>query len=88
MSRLIHLLGFLEEKFENTKAVIRNYRKDRQYTYTRQKKQNARTNNDLQKLHRKLNIKQHESQLKPGVNSGAPKELAVPVPLVLPVVFS
>ena len=35
------------------------------------KKKRQRTNNHLQTLHRKLKIEQHESHLKPGVNSGA-----------------
>ena len=38
-------------------------------------------------LHRKLKIEQHEPQCKPGVNSGAPEELAVHAPLVTPVVL-
>ena len=37
-------------------------------------KREKRTNKDLQKLHRKLKIEQHEPYQKPGVNSGAPEE--------------
>jgi len=36
---------------------------------------------------RKLQIEQHEPHQKLGVNSGAPEEKAVPVPLVTPVVL-
>ena len=38
-------------------------------------------------LHRKLKIEQHESHYKPRVKSGASKDLAVPAPLVTPVVL-
>jgi hypothetical protein len=41
-------------------------------------KMNKRTNKDLQNIHIKL---------KPGVDSGVPEGLAVPVPLVAPVVL-
>jgi hypothetical protein len=36
-----------------------------------------RTNNDLQNIHIKLKIEQHEPHYKPGVNSGAPEGKAV-----------
>jgi hypothetical protein len=45
-----------------------------------------RTSHDLQKLHSKLKIEQHEPH-KPEVNWGSPEELAVPVLLAAPVVF-
>jgi len=35
-------------------------------------------------LHIQLKIEQHEPDLKPGVNSGAPEGKAVPTPLVTP----
>jgi hypothetical protein len=45
-----------------------------------------RTSHDLQKLHSKLKIEQHEPH-KPEVNWGSPEESAVPVLLAAPVVF-
>ena len=38
-------------------------------------------------LHRKLKIKQYKPDYKPGLNSGAPERLAVPAPLVTPVML-
>jgi hypothetical protein len=38
---------------------------------------------DLQNLHIKLKIEQHEPQIKPVVNSGASEGLVVPAPLVV-----
>jgi len=37
------------------------------------KKKYKKTNNDLQNIHIKLKIEQHEPHLKPGVNAGAPE---------------
>ena len=39
------------------------------------------------KLHRKLTFEQPEAQLKPGLRSDAPDELAIPVPTEAPVVL-
>jgi hypothetical protein len=38
-------------------------------------------------LHRKLKIKQHKPDYKPGLNSDAPERLAVPAPQVTPVML-
>ena len=50
--------------------------------------QRKRRNNDLQNITQKFKLKleEHEPLQKPGVNSGAPEGLAVPVPLVTLVV--
>jgi len=37
------------------------------------RKKDKSTKNDLQNIHIKLMIEQHEPHLKPGVNSGAPE---------------
>ena len=76
-----------EEEFEDTKGVIRIRisKKDRQHNG--QKKKDKRTNNDLQNIHIKLKIEQHEPHNKLGVNSGAPEGSPVPTPLVAPVVL-
>ena len=44
------------EKFEETKGKIRNGNSKKVRQYNGQKKNNKRTNNDLQTLHRKLKI--------------------------------
>ena len=65
--------------FEDTNGIFRTTdSKDRQYND--QKKKDKRTNNDLQAIHRKLKIEQHEPHWKSGVNSGASEGLAVSVP--------
>ena len=51
------------------------------------RKKDKRTNNDLHNIHIKLKIELQEPHLKPGVNSGTPEGLAVPAPLVTPVVL-
>jgi len=58
-------------EFKDTEEVIRSHKskKDKQYTMVKRK----RTNNDLQKLHRKLKIEQHNPHKKLGVNPGAPE---------------
>ena len=62
-----------EEEFEDAKGVIRIRisKKDRQHNG--QKKKDKRTNNDLQNIHIKLKIEQHEPHNKLGVNSGTPE---------------
>ena len=55
--------SFIEEKFEDTKRMIRSCKsKNRQCDG--QKKKNYMTNNELQVLHRKLKIEEHELHLK------------------------
>ena len=52
------------------------------------RKKNKRTNNDLQSTtEKKLKIEQHEPHKIPEMNSGAPEELVVPVPLLTPVMI-
>ena len=71
-----------EEKFEDTKGLTRSYKlKDRQYNG--QKKNDKRTNNDLQ------NITQNtKNRTTPAVNSCVPPGgLAVPALHVAPVVL-
>jgi ATP-dependent protease Clp ATPase subunit len=48
--------------FKDIKSVIksRKSKKDIQYNDQKQKKKDKRTNNNLQTLHRELNIEQHE----------------------------
>ena len=53
-----------------------------------QKKKNKKTNNDLQSITYKTTDPAIQTQLKQGVSSGAPEGLAVPAPLVTPVVVS
>ena len=49
--------------YEDSKGVNQ---KNRQYQYNDQKTKDKRTNNDLQKLQRKLEFEKHEPQKKPG----------------------
>jgi len=42
------------------------------------------TFNELQTLHMKIKIEQHEQPIKPGMNPGAPEGLGVSAPLVTP----
>jgi hypothetical protein len=75
-----------QEKFEDTKGIIRICKsKDRQHNG--QKKKDERTNNDLQNITQKTKDRVTQTPLKHGVNSGAPEGLAVPAPLVTPVVL-
>jgi len=46
-----------------------------------------RTNNDLQNTTHKTKDRATRSPLKPGVDTGAPEGLAVPVPLVTPIML-
>ena len=46
-----------------------------------------RTNNDLQNITQKTKDRATRTPLKPGVNSGAPEEVAVPAPYVTAVVL-
>ena len=77
----------LKEEFEDTKGVIRIRISKKNRQHNGQKKKYKRTNNDLQNIHIKLKIEQHEPHKKPEVNSGAPEGLAVPATLVTPVVI-
>jgi len=53
------------------------------------KGERTKKNNNLQALHRKLMIDQHEPNQKPKVNSGTPKgQLIVSAPLVTTVISS
>ena len=52
-----------------------------------QKKKNKKTNNDLQSITYKTEDPAIQTQLKQGVSSGAPEGLAVPAPLVTPIVL-
>ena len=68
----IFLLFILfEEEFEDTKGAIRIRISKKNRQHSGQKKKYKRTNNDLQNIHIKLKIEQHEPQIKPAVNSGA-----------------
>ena len=49
-----------------------------------EEKEQEKTNNDLQKIIRKLNIEQHEPHKKPWINAGAPEGQGVPTPHVAP----
>ena len=72
----------VQEKFEDTKGVIRSRKsKDRQCNC--QTKKDKRTNTDLQ------NITERNTNptKKTGVNPGAPERLAVPAPHVTPVML-
>jgi hypothetical protein len=51
------------------------------------KKKDKRTNNDLQSIHIKLKIEQHEHHLNPVVNAGGLEGLEVPAPHLTPVVL-
>jgi hypothetical protein len=77
----------LYEKFEYTKGVIRRLKSKNDKQYNDQKKKDKRTNNDLQKLHRKLKTEQQKPNWKPWVNACAPEGLAVPAPLVTPLTY-
>ena len=60
-----------KKEFEDTKGVIRNYKLKNDRQHNGQKEKDKRTNNDLQNIHIKLKIEQHEPHSKPGVNVGA-----------------
>ena len=49
--------------------IIHKSKKNRQHDAQKKKDEKTKTN-DIQTLHRKLKIEQHESHRKPGVNSG------------------
>ena len=55
-------------------------KKDKQHN--NQKKKDKRTNNDLQNVHIKLKIEEHELHVKPGMNSDASEGWVVPALLV------
>ena len=65
-----------QEKFEDTKAVIRSSNIDNTIA------KRTRANNDLKTLHRKMKTKQLEPHQKLGVNSGAPEGLTVQTLLI------
>ena len=58
----------LLQEFEDTKVVIRIRISKKNRQHNGQKKKYKRTNNDLQNIHIKLKIEEHESHIKPGVN--------------------
>jgi len=76
-----------QEEFEDTKGVIRSRKSKKNRQYNGQKKKDKRTNNDLQNTTQKTKDRVTQNPLKQGVNSCAPEELAVPAPLVAPVVL-
>ena len=47
-------------RVEDTKGVIRNRNSKKSRQHNGQKKKDKRTNNDLQNIHIKLNIEQHD----------------------------
>jgi len=49
-----------EEGFEDTKGVIRIRKSKKNRQHNGQKKRDKRTNNDLQNIHIKLKIEEHE----------------------------
>ena len=73
-------------EFEDTKGVIR-IRQSKDRKHNGQKKKDKRTNNDLQNIAHKTNDRVTRTPLKIGVNSDATEGLAVPAPLVAPVVL-
>ena len=75
------------ERFEDSKVVTRSRKsKDRQCNGQREKNTKGQTM-IYKTLHKNLKIEQHEPNYKLWVNSGAPEVLAVPGPLVTPVVL-
>jgi hypothetical protein len=50
----------IEEEFENTKGLISISKSKKNRKHNDQKKKYKRTNNDLQNIHIKLKIKEHE----------------------------
>ena len=58
----------LLQEFEDNKVVIRIRISKKNRQHNGQKKKYKRTNNDLQNLHIKLKIEEHESHIKSRVN--------------------
>ena len=52
-------MHYKQEEFENTKGVIR-FGKSKNRQHNGQKKKDKSTNNDLQNIHIKLKVEQHE----------------------------
>ena len=75
------------EEFEDTKGVIRIRKSKKGRQHNGQKKKDKRTNNDLQNIAHKTKDRVTRTPLKTGVNSDATEGLAVPAPLVVPVVL-
>jgi len=63
--------------------VIRIHKSQTDNTMAKRKRAKGQTM-IYKTLHIQLKIEQHEPDLKPGVNSGAPEGKAVPTPLVTP----
>ena len=63
---------YCKKSLKKLKGVIR-IRKSKDRQHNGQKKKDKRVKADLQNIHIKLKIKQHEPHQKPGVNSGAPE---------------
>jgi hypothetical protein len=59
-----------QDNVEDAKGVIRSRKSKKDIQQNSQKKKDKRANNDLQSIHIKLQIEQHEHHLKPGVNLG------------------
>ena len=59
----LFLVGFMKEEFEDTKGVIR-IRKSKNRQHNGQEKKDKRSNNDLQNIHIKIMIEQHEPHKK------------------------
>ena len=81
-------VDLFEEELEDTIGVtIIRKSKDRQHNG--QRKKNKTTNNDLQNIAHKTKdrVTRTPRTKNLGGNSGAPEELAVPAPLVAPVVL-
>ena len=75
------------EELEDTKGVIRIRKSKKGRQHNDQKKKDKRTNNDLQNIAHKTKDRVTRTPLKTGVNSDATEGLAVPAPLVVPVVL-
>ena len=71
------------EEFEDTKVVIRIRISKNNRPHNGQKKKYKMTKTTIYKTKDRVT----RTQLKPGVNSGAPEGYAVPAPLVAPVVI-
>ena len=84
-----HVLFFTkgsQEGFEDTKGVIR-IRKSKDRQDNGQKKKNKRTNNDLKKTTQKTKDQATRTPLKIGSEIWCSGKVAVPAPLVAPVVL-
>jgi hypothetical protein len=64
---------FLQERFEDTKGVIRSHKSKKDRQSNGQKNKDKRTNNDLQNITQKTKDRATRTPLKHGVNSGVPE---------------